>query len=192
MGPDQGFRYELAGAVAELDVLAPLMDVHPAARLVALNVTGLGVLSVTEELATAVTPAMICAVLGTATIDGGPESTGRASAALHTGPESGFTRLTPGLLSLLEAASAAGPVAYLEADYLGRDGHQTAAVWRSGTLVLGPLLLGRTEAFVSRDAPISQALRSLGVVAQGRFDEFVVSGLGRHRRTEDWISRGGV
>lgn len=186
MGPDQGFRYELAGAVAEFDVLAPLMEIHPAARVVALNVAGLGVMPVTEELAAAVTPAMICTVLGTASIDGGPESTGRASAEVHTGPESGFTRLTPGLLSLLAAASAAGPVAYLEADYLGRDGHQTAAVWRSGTLMLGPLLLGRTEVFVPEEAPFSVALRMLGVVAQGRFDEFVVSGLGRHRRTEDW------
>lgn len=187
MGPDQGFRYELAGAVAKLEVLAPLVDVHPSARLVALTAAGLGVLPVTEELAASVTPAMICAVLGTASIDGGPESTGRPSAALHTGPESGFSRLTPGLLALLEAASAAGPVAYLETEYLGHDGYQTAAVWRSGTLMVGPLLLGRTEVFVPGEAPISQVLRLLGVVAQGRFDEFVVAGLGRYRCTADWI-----
>lgn len=186
-GPDQGFRYELAGAVAELDVLAPLMEVHSSARVVALDAADLGLLPVTGELAASVTPAMICAVLGPANIDGGPESTGRASAAWHTGPESGFSRLTPGLLSLLEAVSVAGPVAYLETEYLGHDGYQTAAVWRSGTLMVGPLLLGRTEVFVPGEAPISQVLRLLGVGAHGRFDEFVVAGLGRHRRTEDWI-----
>lgn len=185
MNPDQGMRYELAGVVAGLEVLGPLAAVHPAAVLVPLPAVGLGLVPVTDTLAAAVTPAMICAVLDSG-IAGGPESTGRASAALHTGPESGFTHLTPGLLALLEAASAAGPVAYLEADYLGLDGHQTAAAWRDGTMVLGPLLLGRSEPFVSREAPISQVLRLLGVRRQGRHDEFVVSGLGRYRRTEDW------
>jgi hypothetical protein len=145
--PDQGNRYELAGVVADIEVLAPLAEVHPAAVLVPLDAADLGLVPVTDELAAAVTPAMICAVLEW-DIVGGPESTGRASAALHTGPESGFEHLTPGLLSLVEAVSAAGPVAYLEADYTGFDGYQTAAVWRHGALLLGPLLLGRTEQFV--------------------------------------------
>ncbi|MHA6783627.1 hypothetical protein ACVGOW_21950 [Pseudonocardia saturnea] len=63
-------------------------------------------------------------------------------------------------------------------------------MWRAGTLVTGPLLLGRQEEFVSAAAPISVALRSLGVVAVGRRDEFVVAGLGRLRRTADWADGG--
>lgn len=178
-------RYELAGAVGRTEVLAPLATMHPDALLVPLDVAGLSLVPVTDALATSVTPAMICAVLGSGIV-WGPESTGRTAAALHTGPESGFAHLTPGLLALLEALSATGPVAYLEADYLGVNGHQTAAVWRGGGMVLGPLLLGRSEEFVSRTAPITQALRRLGVTRRGRDDEFVVAGLGRYRRTAEW------
>jgi hypothetical protein len=184
--PDQGLRYELTALIAGTAVLDPLTAVHSAARVVALDVARIGLLPVTDELAAAVTPAMICTVL-VSSIAWGPESTGRARAAVMTGPESGFHRLTPGLLALVEAGSAAGPIAYLEADYLGREGHQSAAVWRAGSVVLGPLLLGRHEVFSTRTAPISVALRHLGVVARGRRDEFVVAGLNRYRRTEDWL-----
>ncbi len=182
---DQGTRYELSGVVGALPVLAPLTELHPGVRVVPLDAADLGLVPVTPGLAAGLTPAMICSVLRTG-IDGGPESTGRASAQLHTGPESGFAHLTPGLLSLIEATSATGPVAYLEADYTGRDGWQTAAAWRDGTILLGPLILGRSEAFVPRRAPISQVLRLLGVSGSLRHDEFVVAGLGRCRRTVDW------
>jgi hypothetical protein len=181
---DQGNRYELAGIVAGLRVLAPLEKVHPSLNVVPLPSMGLGLVPVTGEVAAAVTPAMIC-VLPEAVL---PPDTARATEALVTGPESGFTRLTTGLLALVEAASSAGPVGYLETEYTGRDGSQTAAVWHSGVLVLGPLILGRSELYVPREAPISQALRMLGVPGDARRDEFVVAGLGRFRRTEDWVS----
>ena len=74
----------------------------------------------------------------------------------------------------------------VEADYVGREGRQCAAVWRSGQLVVGPRLLGRDEPFPGAAAPVSVALRALGVRARGRRDEFVMAGLGRHRRTDDW------
>lgn len=184
MEPDQGSRYELAGIVADARVLAPLEKAHPSVNVVPLPSMGLGLVPVTAEVSAAVTPAMICVI---------PEAvlspdTARATAALVTGPESGFARLTPGLLALVEAASCAGPVAYLETDYVGRDGSQTAAVWHSGVLVLGPLILGRTELYVPREAPISQALRLIGVPGDGRHDEFVVVGLGQYRRTEEWLA----
>jgi hypothetical protein len=183
--PDQGLRYELTAVIAATVVLDPLTPVHPAARVIPLAVDGIGLLPVTAELAAAVTPAMICTVLPTG-IAGGPEFTGRRSAVTVIGPESGFHRLTAGLLALLEAGSAAGPVVYAEADYVGREGCQTAAVWQAGALVRGPMLLGRHEPFSSDVAPICLALRELGVVARGRRDEFLVAGLGRHRHTEDW------
>lgn len=75
---------------------------------------------------------------------------------------------------------------YAEADNVGREGCQTAAVWRAGVLVRGPMLLGRDEPFSADVAPICVALRDVGVVARGRRDEFLVAGLGRQPRTEDW------
>jgi hypothetical protein len=55
-----------------------------------------------------------------------------------------------------------------------------------GELDLGPLLLPRTEPFPTvGGAPISVALRRLGVVRRGRRDEIVAVGLDRCRRTEE-------
>lgn len=191
MTPDQGLRYELAAVVGALPVLETLARAHPEAQAVPLDVRGLGLLPVTATVAAAITPASLC-VLGTGPLPGGtPAAAGRRSAWL-TGPESGFDVLTPGLAALVEAGSVRGPLVYLEADYLGLDGRQAAVVWRSGSLVLGPLLLGRREAFVSASAPISVALRAVGVVADGRRDEFVVAGLGRCRRTADWCAEVGT
>lgn len=181
---DHGNRYELAGIVADVRVLAPLERAHPSVTVVPLPSMGLGLVPVTDEVAAAVTPAMIC-VIGEPVL---PPATARATEALATGPESGFTRLTPGLLALVGAASAGGPVGYLETDYTGRDGTQTAAVWNSEVLVLGPLILGRSEVYVPREAPISQALRLLGVPGDAHRDEFVVAGLGRFRRTGEWLA----
>jgi hypothetical protein len=186
MAPDQGLRYELAGVVGGEEVLATMARAHRAARVVPLDAPGLALLAITSELAAEVTPAALCA-LGLASVPGGTPHSARKRAELLTGPESGFTVLTPGLVALIEACSTIGPVAYVEADYLGRDGRQAAAVWRAGNLVVGPLLLGRQEEFSVDTAPISVALRALDVAAQGRRDEFVVAGLGRHRRTADWV-----
>jgi hypothetical protein len=185
VNPDQGLRYELAGVLGQTEVLEAMTPVHPAAIVVRLDVAGLALLPVTAGLAADVTPAALCA-LGLDAIPGGSPDAAVRRGELLTGPESGFAVLTPGLVALIEAGSVRGALAYVEADYVGLDGRQAAAVWRAGALVAGPLLLGRQEEFVSATAPISVALRSLGVVAVGRRDEFVVAGLGRLRRTADW------
>ncbi|HEY4007660.1 MAG TPA: hypothetical protein VGM60_21105 [Pseudonocardia sp.] len=176
-----GLRYELAAAVARRAVLHRLARLDASARVVPLRVVGLALLPVTAELAEGFNPAALCALR-----PGGPAASGAATAGMLTGPESGFTVLTPHLLALFELGSHVGPIAYLEADYLGRDGWQSAAVWRGGRLVLGPLLLGRHEVFCPDTAPISVALRTLGVTAAGRRDEFVVAGLDRCRSTAQW------
>lgn len=190
MTPDHGLHYELAGVVGALPVLGTLARAHRQARVVPLDVDGLGLLPVTGVLAADITPASLC-VLGAGLLPGGTLDAVHRRQAWLTGPESGFDVLTPGLAALVEAGSVLGPLAYLEADYLGRHGRQAAAVWRSGSLVCGPLLLGRQEEFVAASAPISVALRTLGVAAAGRRDEFVVAGLGRHRRTADWCAGDG-
>ena len=166
--PDQGNRYELAGVVADIEVLAPCEELGPRVDVIPLAAAGLGLLPVTPELLAA--------------CPDGP-------AGLLTGRDSGFNHLTPRLLALVERLSAAGPVGYLEADYTGRDGAQTAALWRAGEVVEGPLILGRSEVFVPRQAPISRVLRLLGVAGELYRDEFVVVGLGRYRRTTDWTPR---
>lgn len=189
MTTDEGLRYELSAVIGSLPVLETLAAAHPDARVAPLAVHGLGLLPVTATLADGITPASLC-VLGTGPLPGGTADAAHRRQAWLTGPESGFDVLTPGLAALVEAGSVCAPLAWVEADYLGLDGRQAAAVWRSGSLVCGPLLLGPREEFVSARAPISVALRALGVVAAGRRDEFVVAGLGTHRRTVDWCATG--
>jgi hypothetical protein len=155
-------HYELCGMVATPDVLAGVPVRHPAARLVSLE-QGLALVPVTDELVASLP-------------DEGPGP-----------PESGFRRLTGAVLGVLTLISLAGPVAYLEADYWGRSGWQTAAVWYHGTIVLGPCLLGEREPFPETGGgPIGAALRRVGAVRVGRRDEFVASGLGRCRSTGEW------
>ena len=175
--PDQGLRYELAAVLGAPILLAPLARAHPAARVVALTAPELALLPVTADIADVITPVLD---------PGGTAAAAERRAALLTGPESGFAVLRAGLAALIEAASAGGVLAYVEAEYIGREGVQAAAVWRRGHLAIGPLLLGRREEFVADNAPINVALRALGVAAAGRSDEFAVAGLGRHRRTADW------
>jgi hypothetical protein len=162
MTVDQGTAYELCGMIAAPDVLTPLVTAFPPARLVALE----------QELALV------------------PVTRAYAE-SLHFGdpvpPESGFWQLTPGILALLEQCSVTGPIAYVEAEYEGRTGRQTAAVWDRGRIVLGPRILGVREPFPARGGgPIGVALRRVGAVAVGRRDEFIALGLGRCRRTGEW------
>ena len=168
MSIDQGLRYELCALVADLPVLEAVVARPPYAGLEELAVVGL-------EQGKAMLP-VTSAVSSTLAGRGAPVP-----------PETGFWVLSPGVLQLVADASVAGPVAYLEADYLGHDGRQTAAVWEAGELAHGPYLLGRSEPFVPGESPIGTALRHVGVVAAGRRDEFVVLGLGLHRRTEQWV-----
>lgn len=189
MEPDQGLRYELAAMIGSREALSSLARVHPDVRVLALDVPGLALLPVLETIAADTTPAALCS-LDIADLPGGTPLSVRRRQDLITGPESGFEVLTPGLAALIEAASTIDAVAYVEADYLGRDGRQAAAVWQAGRLVLGPLLHGRREAFEPGTAPISLALRGLGLHSSGSRDEFVLAGLGRYRRTAEWAIRG--
>ncbi|MEV6179857.1 hypothetical protein [Streptomyces sp. NPDC052015] len=100
----------------------------------------------------------------------------------------GFRWLPAGFDARLVAWSAAGPVAFVEAEYFGGVGEQRAAVWAGGALVLGPLAVGEGERLPVGGSPISQALRRLGAVARDGGDEFSAVGLGRHRRSGRWIS----
>ena len=164
MSVDQGFRYELCALVADLPVLEAAVALAPYAGLSVVELPqGKAMLPVTSAVASALTGR------------GGPVP-----------PETGFWLLSPGVVQLLADTSLAGPVAYLETDYLGHDGRQTAAVWVAGELAHGPYILNRNEPFRPGRSPIGTALRQVGVLADGRRDEFMVLGLGVHRRTEEW------
>jgi hypothetical protein len=99
----------------------------------------------------------------------------------------GFWKFPAGFGSTLAACSANGPVAYVEAEFFGGTGTQSAQVWDAGKVVLGPLHLTEGEPTPTAGSPISQALRQLGAATGDHFDEFDAVGLGRHRETQDWL-----
>ena len=81
------------------------------------------------------------------------------------------------------AASVAGPVAYVEAEYFGGTGSQAAVVYRHGLVEVGPL---SSDGPPGRSSPINAVLRHLGVTAPRGQDEFEALALGRHRHVEHW------
>jgi len=84
----------------------------------------------------------------------------------------GFDGPPAGLAAAVAAWSAAGPIAYVEAEFWAGDGEQNATVWNLGEIVLGPLSSAEGVPFPTAGSPISQALRRLGAVTNGNFDEF--------------------
>ncbi|MFC4463849.1 hypothetical protein ACFPH6_04570 [Streptomyces xiangluensis] len=100
----------------------------------------------------------------------------------------GFWNLTAAFDQLLAEWSKTGPVAYVEAEYFGGVGEENAAVWRDGSVVLGPLHLLEGETAPVEGTPICRVLRELGVTAGAAQDEFTIVGLGDHRDGEGWLS----
>jgi hypothetical protein len=101
----------------------------------------------------------------------------------------GFWTAPDSIGSALAACSANGPVAYVEADYIGGQGAQVAQVWDGGRVVFGPLRYDTTKPVPAAGSAISLALRHLGVVLDRRYghDEFDAVGLGRCRETRKWF-----
>jgi hypothetical protein len=93
-----------------------------------------------------------------------------------------FETLTRRLAAIASNLSTMGPLAYIETEYFGGVGTQSAMVWLNGTVIFGPLL---TDA--AREGAINQALRCLGVVSGAHLDEFDAIGLGQHRSNEEWV-----
>lgn len=110
------------------------------------------------------------------------EEIGGASGALATNPHPVFRSMSVALERLLCDLSADGPVAYVETEYWGGEGHQAAAVWTDGSSIFGP---------EKQDiGPINAALEHLGASAEGARDAFEAVGLHRHRLTDDWTGNG--
>jgi len=107
------------------------------------------------------------------------------------GDELGFI-LPIGFENTLAGWSADGPIAYVEADFFGGIGSQSAAVWHHRVLALGPLHHPTGEQHTGEPSPISQALRHLGVTRGRQADEFAAAGLDRHRDHDGWLAEIGV
>jgi hypothetical protein len=107
-----------------------------------------------------------------------------------------FHGLTESLREQLVVVSQAGLVAYVEAEFFGGRGTQSAIAWQGGTIVVGPLHTqthdGEEDGYVTTaELAINTVLRAFGVVAVGDNDEFDSLGLGRHRETAAWIGASG-
>ncbi|KAA2253832.1 hypothetical protein F0L68_31605 [Solihabitans fulvus] len=154
--------YRLQAAIATETVLRALADPAEDVRIVPLG-QHLSLLPMTDALFDAVT------VVGAPQLDG-------------------FWKAPAGFGRTLADCSANGPVAYVEAEYFGGAGEQSAMVWDVGQVVLSYLHLVEKTSVPAVDTPISRALRRLGVTKGDHQDEFDAVGLGRHRDTEDWLS----
>jgi hypothetical protein len=119
------------------------------------------------------------------------EPAGLVSGQDGAGPESQpFTVMCPAFEQVLSHWSRGGPIAYVEADFHGGDGCQTAAVWRTGAKVWGP---AHTRDFTGprEDWPINAALALLDVVPSSseevnHRDLFLEVGLGREQDMDGW------
>ena len=86
--------------------------------------------------------------------------------------------------------SQMAPIAYVETDYFGGGGTQSALAWVGGALVLKPMTVD-AAAQRRRPAmtwPINAALRTIGIKAAPSMDEFDTVGLGRFRSNEAIIA----
>lgn len=90
----------------------------------------------------------------------------------------------PGLDAALAAVTAqGGALAYVETEYFGGTGGQSAMAFVDGAVKMEP---ARAE----WAGPINQALRRIGVVPEGEKDAFDTIGLGERRRMEDYEPEG--
>ena len=90
----------------------------------------------------------------------------------------GHPQPPPSVLAVIYKLSIIGAVCYLEAEYFGGHGDQTATVWQNGICTLGP---------ITEDHAFNKALRLIGVRCFDGKDEFDSLGLGKHRSDEEWL-----
>ena len=98
-------------------------------------------------------------------------------------------RLTSSDLAFAANASVAGALAYLETDYFGGTGEQSAVVWQYGRLSFGPAHMASDAPRPPHLRPINAALKALGLIAARGLDEFDTFGLGHYRSNDAIIER---
>lgn len=113
--------------------------------------------------------------------------TDSVAAELKTVPSRGVPPLADMASGLVEVAlrtSEGTPVAYISTEYFGGHGGQDAIAWLNGDMIFSPKSKGYGD--VWPNSAISQALRTIGVIANAGQDEFDTLGLGNHRETHRW------
>jgi hypothetical protein len=95
----------------------------------------------------------------------------------------GFERLTTSLHDWAVDVSLRFPLAYIETEYFGGVGAQSAIAWQNRQVIEGPVIANN----ISMDGPINRTLRRLGVVHGNSHDEFDTLGLGRYRSNDQWL-----
>ncbi|MEH0985962.1 hypothetical protein [Micromonospora sp. CPCC 205556] len=97
--------------------------------------------------------------------------------------------LSPALADLLARWSRNGPVAYLEAEFAGGAGRQSAVVWLDGHLSWGPRFADAFD-LPRPEWPINAALARLGAEPGRWIDPFAELGLHLERHTDGWLAHG--
>jgi hypothetical protein len=87
--------------------------------------------------------------------------------------------------ALAAATSEGGALAYVETEYFGGTGGQSAMAYADGRVKMEP-------ARAQWAGPINQALRRIGVVPEGENDAFDTMGLGERRQMADYEPEGPV
>jgi hypothetical protein len=88
--------------------------------------------------------------------------------------------------ALADATRDGGSLAYVETDYFGGTGGQSATAWIDGREVMAP------QSARGGGGPINQALRRIGVLRTEADDEFDTIGLGERRTMTDYEPEGPV
>ncbi|MEU6078009.1 hypothetical protein [Micromonospora sp. NPDC047074] len=97
--------------------------------------------------------------------------------------------LSAALAEVLAGWSRSGPLAYLEAEFLGGAGYQSAVVWHGGETTWGPAFDRRFDG-PRPEWPVNAALIRLGAEPGAWIDPFAELGLHVERSTAGWLAHG--
>lgn len=101
-----------------------------------------------------------------------------------------FLELSIAAVQAIAQDSQHGPLGYIETDYFGGIGSQSAAIWERGQLTFGPLkqtVNWSGDEYVrtpTGQGPINQALARMGAWPRRGMDLFDTLGLGKYRSVE--------
>lgn len=93
----------------------------------------------------------------------------------------GFYLLNEKLFNYLLSKSVVDPVAYIEADYFGGVGQQSAIMVGDEKVILD------VRAGDSEYGPVNLVLKEFGIIRESNLDEWDTVGLLRYRDTDDWL-----
>ena len=157
--------YTLEAILARYPTIDGALEAFPSARLIRLP-QGIGMIP------------MIGALLQSLEIryQGGSKVTKPEWQQFSQSVHPDFERLLVGVEAFARELSRRGPVAYIEATFIGGNGGHETMMWENG------------ERAGDAGKSINDILRRLGVLSESGHDEFATLGLGRHRSTKQWLS----